>query len=236
MKNSNTSERLKYIMALKGLKQVDILKMCDPICEKYNKKYDLKIKIKKSDLSQWISGLYEPSQRKLTVLAQALGVSETWLMGYDVPMNKNEEDMIFNFCLALYEMLRYCMLDVNTLSRVSGINVDRINELIHQNSFPTGAEIEKVASMYGLKKKNINELFDGTVVKRILEKYEDGGNRLIYTHRLGIEFENILTNISNELNIPLHTVKSYFFNQKTSSFVTYDDLYNFIKRVIKEKI
>lgn len=76
----NTSDRLKYIIQTKGLRQVDILNKCKPFCEKYG------IKLQKSELSQYISGRYEPSQSKLTVLSLALGVPETWLMGYDVPM------------------------------------------------------------------------------------------------------------------------------------------------------
>ncbi len=100
MKEENTSIRLKKIMSMQGLKQKDLLNKCAPICEKYNKIYNKKIHISKSDLSQWLSGLYEPSQNKLTVLAEALGVNEVWLMGYDVDYEStktitiNEKDFI----------------------------------------------------------------------------------------------------------------------------------------------
>lgn len=77
---SNTSLRLKQIMRERGLKQVDILKLAQPYCEKFN------IKLGKSDLSQFVSGKVEPGQWKLTILGLALDVSEAWLMGYDVPM------------------------------------------------------------------------------------------------------------------------------------------------------
>ena len=78
MKKEKTSDRLKKIMAQCNLKQVDILNLAKPYCEKYN------VKLGKSDLSQYVSGKVEPSQNKLTVLSLALKVSETWLMGYDV--------------------------------------------------------------------------------------------------------------------------------------------------------
>lgn len=83
MQREKTSDRLKKIMSIRNLKQVELINKCKPICEKYNKLYNLNIQITKSDLSQWLKGLYEPSQSKLTVLAEALQTTETWLMGYD---------------------------------------------------------------------------------------------------------------------------------------------------------
>lgn len=85
MKSSNTSERLKQIMREKSLKQVDILEAARPFCEKYN------VKLAKSDLSQYVSGKVEPKQEKLTILGLALNVSEAWLMGYDVAMERGAE-------------------------------------------------------------------------------------------------------------------------------------------------
>lgn len=80
--SENTSTRLKEIMAQRGLKQADVLRMAQPYCEKY------KIKMGKSDLSQFVSGKVEPGQWKLTILGLALDVSEAWLMGLDVPMER----------------------------------------------------------------------------------------------------------------------------------------------------
>ena len=77
MKTSNTSKRLAEYMAAHNLKQVDILRLAEPFCEKYN------VKLNKSDLSQYVSGKVEPGQDKLFVLARALKVTEAWLMGYD---------------------------------------------------------------------------------------------------------------------------------------------------------
>ena len=82
MKTENTATRLKYLMSLKGYKQVDILNLCKPYCEQYN------VKMNKSDISQYVSGKVEPNQDKLFVLGNALNVSEAWLMGYDVAMER----------------------------------------------------------------------------------------------------------------------------------------------------
>lgn len=44
-----------------------------------------------STLSQYLNGRMEPKQDKLSTLAEALKVQETWLLGYDVPMIPFEE-------------------------------------------------------------------------------------------------------------------------------------------------
>ncbi|PXV88376.1 helix-turn-helix protein [Lachnotalea glycerini] len=79
MKVGNTAKRLKEIMEERNLKQIDILNLAQPICEKFN------TKLSKSDLSQYVSGRVEPGQDKLSILSLALNVSEAWLMGYEVP-------------------------------------------------------------------------------------------------------------------------------------------------------
>ena len=79
MKESKISDRLKYIMRTRGIRQVDILEAAKPFCEKY------KIKLGKTDLCQYVSGKVEPGQDKLLILSLALGVSEAWLLGYDAP-------------------------------------------------------------------------------------------------------------------------------------------------------
>lgn len=82
MKKENTAIRLNRIMTERNLRQVDILERVKPFCIKYD------IKMNKSDLSQYVSGKVEPSQEKLVVLGMALNVSEAWLMGFDVPMER----------------------------------------------------------------------------------------------------------------------------------------------------
>ncbi len=68
-----------------NLKQIDILKLCEPLCKKYD------VKFNKSDLSQYLSGKTVPNQDKLYILCQALGVSEAWLIGYDVNKHRDNE-------------------------------------------------------------------------------------------------------------------------------------------------
>lgn len=86
MKRENTSLRLKRIMYERSLRQVDILELAKPFCQEYD------VKMNKSDLSQYVSGKVEPSQDKLVILGMALNVNEAWLMGFDVPMEKESEN------------------------------------------------------------------------------------------------------------------------------------------------
>lgn len=70
------STRLAQALAARGMKQADL-------CNKTG--------IPKSAISQYISGAFEPKQDRLSLLAQALSVDPVWLMGYDVPMEREQK-------------------------------------------------------------------------------------------------------------------------------------------------
>lgn len=67
------AERIKKALTIKGMKQSDLCRLTQ---------------IPKSALSQYISGAFEPKQDRIYLMAQALNVSEAWLMGLDVPMER----------------------------------------------------------------------------------------------------------------------------------------------------
>lgn len=67
------AERIRAALTIKGMKQSDLCRLT---------------KIPKSALSQYISGAFEPKQDRIYLMAQALNVSEAWLMGLDVPMER----------------------------------------------------------------------------------------------------------------------------------------------------
>lgn len=83
MKNT-TAARLQQVMSERKLKQVDVISL-----SKVHQK-ELGVKLGKSALSQYINGKSTPDQEKLVLLARTLGVSEAWLMGYDLPMTKEQ--------------------------------------------------------------------------------------------------------------------------------------------------
>ncbi len=108
-KKATTSQRLMQLMDERRLKQKDILDMCKPYCCQMGEK------INKSHMSQWVNGENEPSQRKLTILALALDVSEPWLMGYDVnPSRRVQLDHI--------PMVTPIVPDMDIFAQESGIH------------------------------------------------------------------------------------------------------------------
>lgn len=47
--------------------------------------------IRQSSISDWLNGRYEPKQDKIFLIAQALGVSPSWLLGYDETTSNQTE-------------------------------------------------------------------------------------------------------------------------------------------------
>lgn len=86
MKISNTSARLQEVMKSRGLKQVDVLALAKPFCDKYG------VRLGRNDLSQYVNGKVEPGSDKLTILGLSLNLSEAWLMGYDVPPERKQAE------------------------------------------------------------------------------------------------------------------------------------------------
>lgn len=71
--NEDFANRLKKAMQIRDIKASEL-------SEKAN--------IPKSAISQYLSGLYEAKQKSIFKLASVLDVSEAWLMGLDVPMER----------------------------------------------------------------------------------------------------------------------------------------------------
>lgn len=172
MKERNTSDRLKEIMAKNGLRQIDILNKAIPFCKKYN------VKLGRNDLSQYISGKVEPSQKKLTVLAEALEVNEAWLMGYDVPMEteikrQNNKSRIY-FGLTLLELFRYYKIHINnninfkTFCDLIGIEESRMLDFINYKTSPNREEINRIYNLYNMDSEE--KLFDGELYEELIEK------------------------------------------------------------------
>lgn len=68
-------KRIEKALILRKMKQAELCKLAA---------------VPKSSLSLYLSGAYEPKQDRVYKMAIVLNVSETWLMGYDVPMERNE--------------------------------------------------------------------------------------------------------------------------------------------------
>ena len=67
------SKRIAEALKIKGMKQAELCKLAN---------------VPKSSLSLYLSGAYDPKQDRVYDMAKVLNVSEAWLMGYDVPMER----------------------------------------------------------------------------------------------------------------------------------------------------
>lgn len=79
------SERLNQAMNIRNMKQNDLCYITG---------------IPKSAMSQYVSGAFNPKQKRTYLIAKALNVSEAWLLGLNVPMEKVEN---VNFELSPHE-------------------------------------------------------------------------------------------------------------------------------------
>ena len=76
-RTASCADRIKTALLIIGMKQSDLCRLT---------------KIPKSALSQYISGAYDPKQDRIYLISRALNVSEAWLMGLDVPMEREKEN------------------------------------------------------------------------------------------------------------------------------------------------
>ena len=67
--------RIAEALSIKGWKQVDLVERTG---------------IAKASINAWVKQNWQPKQKSLMKMAQVLGVSEMWLAGYDVPMERPE--------------------------------------------------------------------------------------------------------------------------------------------------
>lgn len=68
-----TANRLNLAMEMRNMKAVDLSE---------------KTGIGKSSISQYRNGIVNPKQDRIYLMAQVLNVNEMWLMGHDVPMER----------------------------------------------------------------------------------------------------------------------------------------------------
>jgi len=100
-------DRLKYAMELKGVLAADLCKKAD---------------IPKSAMSYYLSGRSVPKSDRVYLLAKLLDVSEAWLLGYDVAMERSADQKETDETVALFNRIekdrefKRLMLRINRLT------------------------------------------------------------------------------------------------------------------------
>lgn len=115
-------DRLKQAMAFRNVIAADI-------CERGN--------IPKSAMSYYLSGRSEPKPDRLYILAKLLDVSEAWLLGYDVPMERNKSQKELDEMTALNERIKKDPEFRQLVFRINHLNpgqLEAVNNLL--SAFP----------------------------------------------------------------------------------------------------
>ena len=73
------ANRLSYALLVRNMKPIELAEAT---------------KIDKSKISSYMSGRYKAKTDGLKTIADVLNVSPVWLMGYDVPMEKESDDLL----------------------------------------------------------------------------------------------------------------------------------------------
>lgn len=140
-----TAERIREGMEIRGLKQTDLVERTG---------------ISKGALSSYISGRYVPKQNNIHLISKALGVSEAWLMGNDVPMDRDLANFKSGISIPVYGRV------------AAGIPIEMIEEIIDMEEITE--DLAKSGSFFGLQIKGDSmepKISEGDVV--IVRQQED---------------------------------------------------------------
>lgn len=121
-KVSTISERLQIAMDKRKIKQIDLARVAD---------------VNQGALSRYIKGSYEPKSATIYKLALALDVSDMWLEGYDVPMERSRKQKEIDFKNNLYKKIAQDMDLLKTISQYYNLPEEKqktIRDLVDQMS------------------------------------------------------------------------------------------------------
>lgn len=121
-KVSTISERLQIAMDKRKIKQIDLARVAD---------------VNQGALSRYLKGSYEPKSATIYKLALALDVSDMWLEGYDVPMERSQKQKEIDFKNNLYKKIAQDMDLLKTISQYYNLPTEKqkiIRDLVDQMS------------------------------------------------------------------------------------------------------
>lgn len=121
-KVSTISERLQIAMDKRKIKQIDLARVAD---------------VNQGALSRYLKGSYEPKSATIYKLALALDVSDMWLEGYDVPMERSRKQKEIDFKNNLYKKIAQDMDLLKTIAQYYNLPEEKqktIRDLVDQMS------------------------------------------------------------------------------------------------------
>lgn len=101
------AQRLRKAMDATGKKQADLVRETG---------------LDRGAISSYLSGKYEPKQKAIYKLSQALDVSEAWLLGHEVPMERTPESKKNDQLVKLVAKLRTDEAFYNTVVALADLD------------------------------------------------------------------------------------------------------------------
>ena len=107
-------DRLSEALARKGWKAVDLVERTG---------------VPKGAVSYYLGGRSKPKTDRLYIIAQALDVSEAWLLGYDVPMARTDDQKKNDQLAKLIVRLRTDEGFFNTVSNLAELTAEQYHSI-----------------------------------------------------------------------------------------------------------
>jgi transcriptional regulator with XRE-family HTH domain len=101
------AQRLREALNASGKKQADLVRETG---------------LDRGSISSYLSGKYEPKQKAIYKMAQALDISEAWLLGYNVPMARTEDQKKNDQLAKLIVKMRMDNDFYNTVAKLAELN------------------------------------------------------------------------------------------------------------------
>ena len=180
--------RLKKAMNIRNIKQIELVE---------------KTGLDKTLINKYLAGVSNARQQKLTKLADALDVNEVWLMGYDVPMQR---DLTIGTSLASNSAIVFVYGTIP-----AGVPMECIEDILDTEEI--SADMLKGGKQYfGLRVKGDSmepEYLDGDAL--ILEKADDcenGDDAVIMVNGNDGTFKRVFKNENGVILQPLNPTYS----------------------------
>ena len=111
---ATTSERIKEALKLRDMRQTDLARITD---------------IDKGSISSYISGRYEPKNEAVHKMANALSVSEMWLWGYDVPIERPTDRTAPTLGEIISAYRQEHNMSIEAFAKASGMTCDYVSTI-----------------------------------------------------------------------------------------------------------
>ena len=142
---SDFAERLRIALNFRNMKATELSELTG---------------INKSTISQYLSNEYVAKRDRIELFAKILNVNEAWLIGYDVPMETNNQDDLEEYELSHDELKEYENIKMTTSTLMFNGRPASESDKI---------ELERILKEFFVKallKKRADEKNDGQKKKR----------------------------------------------------------------------